>query len=220
MKGFLKFVAAFALAACLGCDQSKNPMSIQDDTLANGDIAPQHTGEEAAPKGAQGQNGSENQATIEITYSATGFGSVTYFSGQVQESVVNFTGSNPTAITLEEGVPFAHRTHAASFDVGVNDGTFPGPSEIRKIKTTITISYQKKKKTVTKTVTLAQEARFFQISNDQFQFEIGPSKTKRLRLDPLGFLDLTAQPVIFQLRANSSGSGAHFRTEFLLHKAK
>jgi len=69
MKRLLLFAAAFALIACLGCDQSKNPASPKDAALVGDEIAPQRADADDAELSAQEQNGPENQsaaATIKV----------------------------------------------------------------------------------------------------------------------------------------------------------
>ncbi len=58
MKRFLMLVAAFALSACLGCDQAKNPASPQDAVLIENETTPKS----AVADSVQKQNASENQA--------------------------------------------------------------------------------------------------------------------------------------------------------------
>ncbi|MCI0698781.1 hypothetical protein L0337_43120 [candidate division KSB1 bacterium] len=205
MKHSLLFSAVFALTVSLGCEKAKNPTQPE---------------KEQVNQMQEGLHTSQLASGLSITYSTTGFGPVTYFSGEVQESTVTFAGFGPTGTTLEPGAPFVTPTHEASFTVGVNDGTFPGPTETHTIKTIFTISYLRGTKTVTKTVTLEQDATLFQIGNDQFQFDLASSKTKTLHLGPLGFLDITANPATFQLPANSSGAGAILQTRFLFYHVR
>lgn len=155
---------------------------------------------------------------LELTFNTTGFGSLTYLSGKVQESMVTFNGQSPSLIVLKPGVPGVPQTHEATYDfIGVNDGncvTAP-TTEMHKIETTYTLSYYDGTRTVTKTLTLEQDATFFQICNDQFQFDLAPSEKKTLKLGHLGRLEVTAYPHRLQLLANSAGFGSHFQTRFV-----
>ncbi|HEX5759362.1 MAG TPA: hypothetical protein VF121_09230 [Thermoanaerobaculia bacterium] len=153
-------------------------------------------------------------SALEITYSTTGFGPVTYFAGEVQESTLTFTGSGLTGTSLFPGIPAVHPTHGVVLtEVGIPQGIFPGPTETHVVETTLTIGTP----AGTRTVTLAQDATLFQVLNGQFQFDLAPSELVTLDLGAAGSLDVQAYHSIFQFTPAAEGGGTNVQIRFFLH---
>jgi hypothetical protein len=157
----------------------------------------------------------ETVTAVDVDLSTTGFGPVTYFADSVQESILTFQGCPSGSfsffcdipVDLTPGVPISVATHTAAWDLGVNDGSFPGPDETVTIETVFSAGGD--------SVSIFQTGRLRQIGNDQFQFDLGASATETLALGPLGRLQITGSVFAGQARSNFGG-GSIFRSTLLL----
>lgn len=145
----------------------------------------------------------EAAVAIVVNVSSTGHGPVTYFDGLVQESTITFGGCPgssafcglPANLTLD--VPQAVNTHTATYDVGMYNSTGPSPDEMVTIETVFSAGGQ--------SVSIFQSARFRQIGNGQFQFNVGASDTQTLILEPHLLLQITGRAGSGQMPAGFDG---------------
>jgi hypothetical protein len=135
-----------------------------------------------------------------------GHGPVRYFQGQTQQSTLTFADGS---VTIDPAInqSLVVVTHGVPFNVGQNDGNTFGPDETYTIQTTYTVG--------TASATVTQDARFRQILNNQFQFDLTTSDTQTIDLGPQGRLRITANGFVGQVPSGYTGAGT-LRTTFLL----
>ncbi|WP_299696840.1 hypothetical protein [Hydrocarboniphaga sp.] len=157
--------------------------------------------------------GLSNQAyAFNPSVKTVGVAPQTFFGGEVQESTVSVAGSTTGIYDFEPGIPAVFQTYEIDLSTGTNDGTSYGLSETHVVQTKVKIIAGE----LTKVATISQDVTITQISNNQFQVDVAPSKTVTVNLGTEGFLDLTGYAAQFQMQGNS-GAGSTMSMRFFLH---
>ncbi len=146
-----------------------------------------------------------------ISWKTAGVEPVMYFSGEPQESTISVEGLTGAA-GFEYGAPLQIQTHDLRLSVGALDGS-TYPRETKTLNTIFTVGSQ--------SVTLTQEATFFQVGNGQFQLHVEGSPSREMVLPGVGILHISANAIPdSQFLANDSGQGAIVTSTLLLEPGR
>jgi hypothetical protein len=151
-----------------------------------------------------------------VSFVGTGTQQATYFAGTVQQSVITLSNGGsfpvaPASLDLTLGVPLTLWTHEFAMQVGANDGIYNPIKETHTFTGSFVIGGQK--------VSFAEDFTFYQIANNQFQFEVAASAPGTVFVPGLGQVSIQLPRVTGQLQGNTAGGGQLIATTFTLTSA-